>query len=84
MTNVLDVVMKNNTETGKMKQITVIAILVASRSDRPSEKKSINIPASVGPPPKPIIFRMKKNNAVDIARMWIGASVWAIAKLGPR
>ena len=27
---------------------------------------------------------MKKNNAVDIARILIGASVCAIAKLGPR
>ena len=27
---------------------------------------------------------IKKNNAVDMARIWIGAKVCAIAKLGPR
>ena len=29
-------------------------------------------------------FKIKKKRAVDIARIWIGAKVCAIAKLGPR
>jgi hypothetical protein len=30
------------------------------------------------------MFKIKKNNAVDMALIFIGASVCAIAKLGPR
>ena len=39
---------------------------------------------NVGPPPRAIMFKIKKNKAVDIARIFIGAKVWAMAKLGPR
>ena len=42
------------------------------------------IPVSVGPPPRAIMLSTKKNKAVDIARTLIGASVCAIAKLGPK
>ena len=45
---------------------------------------SIIQPEILGPRPKPIIFKIKKKRAVDIARIWIGAKVCAIAKLGPR
>ena len=47
--------------------VTVMAYLIASISPLFDLNKSINHPVILGPKPKPIIFKIKKNNAVDIA-----------------
>ena len=48
------------------------------------ETQEIAAHAASLPRPKPIIFKIKKKRAVDMARIWKGAKVCAIAKLGPR
>ena len=57
------------TDGTKTNEVTVIAYLIDSRSLKFSLKRSIIQPEKVGPPPKAIMFNMKKNNAVDIALM---------------
>ena len=56
-------------------KVTVNAYRIESKSLKFSLKTSISHPANVGPPPRPIIFKIKKNRAVDIARIFIGANV---------
>ena len=65
-------------------ETTVMAYLIETSSPLLVLKTSINQPDRVGPRPKPIMFKIKKNSAVDIARIWMGARVCAIAKQGPR
>ena len=64
--------------------VTVMAYLIDSISPLFDLNTSINHPVILGPKPKPIMFKIKKKSAVDMARIWIGAKVWAIAKLGPK
>ena len=66
-----------------IRQVTVKAYRMASKSALFSLNISISQPVKVGPPPRAIILRIKKNSAVDMARILIGANVCAIAKLGP-
>ena len=49
--------------------VTVMAYLTDSTSPLLSLNISIIQPEMLGPRPKPIMFKIKKNNAVDIARM---------------
>ena len=71
----LETIKKLIAEGIKIIKVTVIAYRIESKSLKFTLKTSISHPVKVGQPPSAIMFKIKKNKAVDIARIFIGAKV---------